>query len=84
MEFIPVSHGLFVFAKICKINDIDAERKLLKCLKSRGVSVAAGKTYHFEEAGWFRICYGVPPHQLYEGLNRIESGIQDYLRDTKQ
>ncbi|RFU32822.1 hypothetical protein B7463_g3511, partial [Scytalidium lignicola] len=79
MEFIPVSYGMFVFARVCKISDIDAEQKLLGCLKARGVSVSTGTSYHFQEPGWFRICYGVPLDQLHEGLKRLECGVQDYL-----
>jgi hypothetical protein len=84
MEFIPVSHGIFVFVRLCKINDADAEQRLLSYLKSRAVSVSTGMSYHFQERGWFRICYGVPLNHLHEGLRRIISGVQNYLDDVTQ
>lgn len=78
MEYIPVAYGMFVFARLGRISNFDAEKGLLRCLKSRGVSVSSGSSYHFQEPGWFRICYGVPSNQLQEGLRRIDLGIQDF------
>lgn len=78
MEYISVAYGMFVFARLGRVSDFDAEKRLLRCLKSRGVSVSSGSSYHFQEPGWFRICYGVPSHQLQEGLRRIGLGVQDF------
>ncbi|KAJ6107427.1 hypothetical protein N7523_008750 [Penicillium sp. IBT 18751x] len=78
MEYIPVAFGMFVFARLSKVSDFDAEKRLLDCLKSRGVSVSSGSNYHFQEPGWFRICYGVPSDQLGEGLKRIALGVRDF------
>ncbi|KAI2699495.1 hypothetical protein CBS147332_8381 [Penicillium roqueforti] len=78
MEYIPVAFGMFVFTRLGRVSNFDAETKLLRCLKSRGVSVSSGSSYHFQELGWFRICYAVPSDQLEEGLRRIGLGIQDF------
>ncbi|KAJ5894549.1 hypothetical protein N7495_006240 [Penicillium taxi] len=77
-QYVPVTHGMFVFARLGRVNDFDEEERLLKCFKCRGLSVSSGSGYHFQEAGWFRICYGVPDEQLQEGLRRIGLGIQDF------
>lgn len=81
MEYISVAYGMFVFARLERVSDFDAEQRLLRCLKSRGVSVSSGSSYHFQEPGWFRLCYGVPSNQLQEGLRRIGLGVQDFRTD---
>jgi aspartate/methionine/tyrosine aminotransferase len=81
MEYIPVAYGMFVFARLCRLSDFDEEKRLLGHLKSSGVSVSSGASYHFQEPGWFRICYGVPSDQLQVGCSRIALGVQKYQLD---
>ncbi|EHK21722.1 uncharacterized protein TRIVIDRAFT_151885 [Trichoderma virens Gv29-8] len=84
MEFIPAYYGMFVFARLRNLDtDFEAEKRLLACLKTRGVSLSTGSSYHFNEAGWFRICYAVPISQLHEGLKRIAFGVRDYLGEME-
>ncbi|KAI9149053.1 putative aminotransferase tcpI [Paramyrothecium foliicola] len=79
IEYIPAGYGMFVFARLHKVANVDEERELYRSFQSKGVSLSTGTSYHFNEPGWFRICYGVPLAQLQEGLRRIEWGIQSYL-----
>ncbi|KAF3056182.1 1-aminocyclopropane-1-carboxylate synthase 7 [Trichoderma lentiforme] len=83
-EFIPAYYGMFVFARLHNLGtDFKAEERLLACLKTSGVSLSTGSSYHFNEAGWFRICYAVPITQLQEGLRRIAFGVRDYLTEME-
>lgn len=79
MEFIPAQYGMFVFARLLPLDNAEAEERLQKSFKTRGVSISTGSSYHFNEAGWFRICYGMPLDDLRQGLQRIDSGIHEYL-----
>ncbi|KAJ6101984.1 hypothetical protein N7486_004411 [Penicillium sp. IBT 16267x] len=80
MEFIPAGYGIFIFARLGKVKDIEEEGKLLRCLMSTGVSVSTGSSYHFLEPGWFRICYGLSIVRLHEGLRRIDLGVQNFQK----
>ncbi|KAL4949374.1 pyridoxal phosphate-dependent transferase [Aspergillus filifer] len=84
MEFVPVASGMFVFARILKITTAEEEQELLKHVNAAGISISSGTSYHFQQPGWFRICYGVPQEQLQEGLRRLDVGIQNYLRLVSQ
>ncbi|KKK25541.1 hypothetical protein P175DRAFT_0445906 [Aspergillus ochraceoroseus IBT 24754] len=85
IDYVPVAYGMFVFAKLGMGNMVDVqERNLLSHLKAVGVSVSTGTSYHFKELGWFRICYGVPPGQLREGLRRIQLGLENFAKDESE
>lgn len=73
---------MFVFARLYPVKTIEEEQRLLGNLKSMGLSVSTGTSYHFEELGWFRICYGVPLDQLDEALRRIHLGVLNYAKVT--
>ena len=78
IEFIPAAYGMFVFARLCPVKTVQEEQELLGNIKSMGVSVSSGTSYHFEEPGWFRLCYGVPLDQLEQALRRIYLGMVNY------
>ncbi|OKL56660.1 hypothetical protein UA08_08293 [Talaromyces atroroseus] len=82
MEFVPVAYGMFVFARLLQLQSTAEDQELLKHLKSAGISVSTGSSYHFTQPGWFRICYGVPHEQLQEGLRRLDAGVQNYLKEV--
>lgn len=82
MEFISAAYGMFVFARLYPVKTIKEEQGLLSNLKSMGVSVSTGTSYHFEEPGWFRLCYGVPLDQLEEALRRVHLGILNHAKET--
>lgn len=84
MEFFPVAYGMFVFARLVQLKTIQEEQELLKHLKLVGVSVSTGTSYHFQQPGWFRICYGFSHDQLREGLRRVDVGIQNYMKGVIQ
>ncbi|KAF3388834.1 1-aminocyclopropane-1-carboxylate synthase 2 [Penicillium rolfsii] len=83
-EFVPVASGMFVFARLLNVATVKEEQELLKHIKAAGVAISSGTSYHFQQPGWFRICYGVPREQLQEGLRRLDVGIQNYLRLVTQ
>lgn len=80
IDFIPVHYGVYVFARLAELNNQDEEAELQKCLKQRGVSVSTGTSYHLDNPGWFRICYGMPLAELQRGLDRLDKGLKDYLQ----
>ncbi|KZF23925.1 aminotransferase GliI [Xylona heveae TC161] len=75
IPFSQAPYGLFVFARLCLSDSVESEKLLNQCIKKAGVAVSTGTSYHFNQAGWFRICYAVPPEQLEEGLRRIDKGM---------
>ncbi|OAA63433.1 aminotransferase GliI [Niveomyces insectorum RCEF 264] len=80
MRYIPAYYGMFVFVRLVDLHNMEEEKKLQSCLKANAVSLSTGSSYHFKEAGWFRICYGVPLADLRKGLKRIEAGIAEYSK----
>ncbi|KAF2656947.1 1-aminocyclopropane-1-carboxylate synthase-like protein 1 [Lophiostoma macrostomum CBS 122681] len=71
IEFLPPSAGHFVFAKLCH-DSTAAEEDLLERLRSAGVELSSGTSYHSTQRGWFRICFGLNRHTLIEGLDRVK------------
>ncbi|CAG8369859.1 unnamed protein product [Penicillium salamii] len=79
IDYVPGSFGMFVFARLCPVTSIEEEKCLERCFKSNGVSLSSGTSYHFQEPGWFRLCYGVRLDQLGEALNRVDRGIRCHV-----
>ncbi|OOF91836.1 hypothetical protein ASPCADRAFT_518229 [Aspergillus carbonarius ITEM 5010] len=52
------------------------DKEILAKLSGERVYIAPGTAYAGEEAGWFRMVFGHPPHILEEGLNRLVRAIQ--------
>lgn len=78
IKYIPVSAGLYVFAKLVPNAQIwEEEENALKKLKEAGVLVSPGKTYHWvdSEKGWVRITFAVERRALIEGLSRIKEAL---------
>lgn len=77
-SYIPVSAGVFVFAKLGRDSTTwDEEALLVKLCKEAGVVVSAGRTYHGieSEKGWVRLTFAVEPEALREGLTRLSKAL---------
>ncbi|CAG8036673.1 unnamed protein product [Penicillium salamii] len=79
IEYIPGAFGMFVFARLFPVTSIEEEQSLERCFKLNGVSLSSGTSYHFQELGWFRLCYGVRLDQLGEALIRVDRGIRCHV-----
>ena len=79
IEYIPGGYGMFVFARLCPVKTSEEEQRLLGHIRSHGVSLSSGTSYHFKELGWFRLCYGVTLDRLDEALKRVHRGVCDHL-----
>ncbi|KAJ5366999.1 hypothetical protein N7541_000940 [Penicillium brevicompactum] len=79
IEYISGGYGMFVFARLCPVKTFEEEQRLLGHIRSNGVSLSSGTSYHFKELGWFRLCYGVTLDQLDEALKRVHRGVCDHL-----
>ncbi|KAF2815491.1 aminotransferase GliI, partial [Mytilinidion resinicola] len=78
VEFVEADSGIFIFAKLCPANDLDGEKKFGVQLNRHGLVLSSGTSYHFDQPGWYRICYGVPPPKLAEGLKRIDRALNSF------
>lgn len=78
VEFISAECGMYVFAKLCPVETVGAEREFREVLKKHAIIISAGTDYHFHQPGWFRICYGCKPSKLAEGLDRIGKCIDEF------
>ncbi|POS71436.1 hypothetical protein DHEL01_v210172 [Diaporthe helianthi] len=80
IEYLPVSHGPFVFARIAgrHLTSWDEETEAIQCFKDAGVVLSPGKAYHMNEheKGWSRITFAVVPQQLDAALSRLETGLE--------
>lgn len=79
IEFIPVSYGPFVFAKIAlHASTWEEEALAVACCKEAGVVVSSGRSYHIVESekGWARLTFAIRREQLDEALVRLETGIR--------
>jgi DNA-binding transcriptional MocR family regulator len=77
-SFIPVSAGVFVFAKLGhEIATWDEESQLVARCKDAGVVVSAGRNYHGidSEKGWVRLTFAVEAQALREGLTRLSKAL---------
>jgi len=83
IEYLPVSHGPFVFARIAGrgIATWGEEAEAIQCFKDAGVVLSAGRAYHVveHEKGWARITFAIAPRQLEEALKRLEIGLSKWL-----
>ncbi|KAI1176305.1 1-aminocyclopropane-1-carboxylate synthase 7 [Nemania sp. FL0916] len=81
IEYLPVSHGPFVFAKVVA-NAISWEDEALAvaCCKEAGVVISSGKAYHIieNEKGWARLTFAIKRDQLDEALRRLERGLAKF------
>ena len=85
-RYIPVSAGVFVFAKLGReITTWDEEAQLVKLCKEAGVVVSAGRNYHGidSEKGWIRLTFAVEAEVLQEGLTRL-SNVLGFLPPTTE
>ncbi|KAI0003196.1 pyridoxal phosphate-dependent transferase [Xylariaceae sp. FL0662B] len=74
IEFIPATHGLFIFARIR--NDIktkNEEMKLIAVLKQCGILVSPGWLYTDQEKefGWVRVTFAIPEAMAEDALLRF-------------
>ncbi|OQE22438.1 hypothetical protein PENSTE_c010G05181 [Penicillium steckii] len=85
-RYIPVSAGVFIFAKLGRdITTWDEEAQLVKLCKEAGVVVSAGRNYHGieSEKGWIRLTFAVEAEVLQEGLTRLSNAL-DMLPPTTE
>ena len=79
VDFIPVSAGLMVFAKLAK-NAVTWQdnRDFVKKLREKGVKVTPGRMFGGvkNEMGWVRITFSVPEEVLRNALSRIEKTLR--------
>ena len=86
IPYIPVTAGLYVFAKIVPdARTWEEEEGAMKKLKEAGVLLSPGKTYHWvdSEKGWVRITFAVEMRALIEGLSRIKQALSLDLRERE-
>ena len=75
IQFIPVTSGLFVFARVHPTaRTWDDEAEFVARIRSAGVLVSAGRAYHVveNEKGWIRITFAVDSHELSQALRALE------------
>jgi gliotoxin/aspirochlorine biosynthesis aminotransferase len=78
IEYIPVSYGLFVFARIAPNADTwEDEVTAIDACKEAGVVVSSGKGYHVveKEKGWARLTFAIKRDLLDEALRRLAIGL---------
>lgn len=79
IEYIPVTYGLFVFARIVPnaITWEDEAAAVASC-KNAGVIVSSGKGYHVveREKGWARLTFAIRRDLLDEALRRLAIGLE--------
>ncbi|KAI1422005.1 1-aminocyclopropane-1-carboxylate synthase 7 [Xylaria sp. FL1777] len=81
IEYIRVSHGPFVFAKVvADAASWEDESRAVACCKEAGVVISAGKSYHMpeKEKGWARLTFAIKRDQLDEALRRLELGLAKF------
>lgn len=74
IEYIPVTAGLFVFARLNPhAQTWEDEADTIAKLSDAGLIVSAGRGYHVvsHEKGWARITFAVGPAELRKGLDLI-------------
>ncbi|KAI1182819.1 1-aminocyclopropane-1-carboxylate synthase 7 [Nemania serpens] len=81
IDYLPVSHGPFVFAKVvANATSWDDESLAVACYKEAGVVISPGKAYHIieNEKGWARLTFAIKRDQLDEALRRLEQGLAKF------
>ncbi|GIJ86444.1 hypothetical protein Asppvi_005333 [Aspergillus pseudoviridinutans] len=71
IDYIPVTAGLFVFARLMTTaKSWDDEANLQQCLRREGLLVSPGKLYHLPSGqnGWFRLTFAIPKDQLSKAV----------------
>ena len=81
IRFHAAHAGIFVFAQLCPGGSMESDRRFGEILKRNGLVLASGTSYHFNEPGWYRICYAVPHETLQEGIKRLLLCLQEYCID---
>ena len=76
IAFFPAAYGQFIFAKLLTSERLGHMDEFSHALQRHGVAISSGLSYHFQEPGWFRICYAVPRPILEEGLARIDRSLK--------
>ena len=82
IPFQETDAGFFIFAKLCRDLDPEHERHFIHLLKEHQIALASRTIYHFNDTGWFQMCYAVPKAILLEGLERIQACIRQLLHKT--
>jgi gliotoxin/aspirochlorine biosynthesis aminotransferase len=85
IEYMPVSAGPFIFAKLVPgATTWEEEAEKLGACKAAGVVISSGKGYHVvdSEKGWGRLTYAIPMDELKEALRRVEIGLGLISRDV--
>lgn len=75
IEFIPVTAGLFIFARIDRnAKSWEDEAMIIAKIRDAGVLVSPGKAYHGveHEKGWARITFAVEPEELNHALKILQ------------
>lgn len=78
VEYMPVSHGPFVFARIAPgAVSWEDEARAIACCKDSGVVLSRGGAYHIveHEKGWARLTFAIRRDRLDEALLRLETGL---------
>ncbi|KAM3519636.1 hypothetical protein MY4038_009721 [Beauveria bassiana] len=78
IEYVPADSGMYIFAKLCPVETMEAEKFFRQILKDHALVISAGTDYHLSTPGWFRICYACEPEKLTDGLKRIGSCINEF------
>ena len=75
IPYIPASAGIFCVIDLrflLKGNTWSAEDDLQVELVKLGIVFTPGKSFHFPEPGYFRICFAwVPKYSIYELIRRL-------------
>lgn len=76
IPFIPPSHGLFLFARLCKTatSAVDEEAFFEDMYREAGVRVSEGRNYKGVEGkfGWARVTFSLAPERMREGCERLD------------
>lgn len=78
IEFIPAESGMYIFARLCPLSSVEAEKVFRSILKKNALVISAGTDYHLETPGWFRICYACEREKLENGLDRIAICVKEF------
>ncbi|KAL4913032.1 pyridoxal phosphate-dependent transferase [Aspergillus aurantiobrunneus] len=68
LQYIPVTAGLFVFARLVSGATREDEARFEKRVKEEGLRISPGRAYHISEMGWYRLTFALGPRQLKRAL----------------
>jgi histidinol-phosphate/aromatic aminotransferase/cobyric acid decarboxylase-like protein len=76
IDFVPPTHGIFVFARLGRsIRSIVEEKAFFQRLAVQGVRVSPGRFYNGVDSdyGWARIRFSVPTKVMQTAIERINA-----------